>query len=84
MVDVATFKPNTVYVTYIAASPEKVWQALTDPAFTRQYFGGFSIDVEPKTGGAFYLRYPDGKVHMSGRGGDQSSTRPDMCTPPSG
>jgi uncharacterized protein YndB with AHSA1/START domain len=28
------FKPKTVYVTYIAAIPEKVWQALTSPEFT--------------------------------------------------
>ena len=28
-------KPNFVYVTYIRTSPEKLWQALTDGAFTR-------------------------------------------------
>ena len=61
------FKPKTVYVTYIASTPEKVWQALTDPAFTRQYFFGFSIEVEPREGGAFILRMPDGSVHMTGR-----------------
>jgi hypothetical protein len=37
------FVPNTVYVTYIASTPEKVWQALTDPEFTKGYFGGFEI-----------------------------------------
>lgn len=26
-----------VYVTYIATTPEQLWQALTDGAFTRQY-----------------------------------------------
>ena len=66
-VDTSKFKPKTVYVAYIAATPEQVWQALTDPAFTKQYFFGFAIDVELRTGGAFYLRYPDGRVHMSGR-----------------
>ena len=40
MIDMAAFKPKTVYVTYIAATPDKVWQALTDPAFTAQYFFG--------------------------------------------
>jgi uncharacterized protein YndB with AHSA1/START domain len=65
--DTAKFKPNTVYVTYIAATPEKVWQALTDPAFTRQYFGGLAVDVEPRAGGAFFLRYPDGRAHIAGR-----------------
>jgi uncharacterized protein YndB with AHSA1/START domain len=66
MVDISRFKPKTVYVTYIAATPEKVWQALTDPAFTQQYFGGFRADAEPKAGGHFRLLYPDGRVHISG------------------
>jgi uncharacterized protein YndB with AHSA1/START domain/DNA-binding transcriptional ArsR family regulator len=28
-----------VYTTYIATTPERVWEALTDPAFTRRYWG---------------------------------------------
>ena len=28
MIDTAKFTPKTVYVTYIGAPPEKVWQAL--------------------------------------------------------
>ena len=66
MIDAAKFKPKTVYVIYIASTPEKVWQALTDPAFTRQYFFGFAVDVEPKVGGAFRLLTPDGRVHVRG------------------
>ena len=61
------FVPNTVYVTYIASTPEKVWEALTGAEFTRQYFFGHSIEVEAKVGGNFILRAPDGSVHMSGR-----------------
>jgi uncharacterized protein YndB with AHSA1/START domain len=75
MIDVARFKPKTVYVTYIAAPPEKVWVALTDPAFSRQYFFGFAVDVEPGTGGKFLLRYPDGRIHISGRVADWSPRR---------
>jgi uncharacterized protein YndB with AHSA1/START domain len=66
MIDPAKFKPKTVYVIYIAATPETVWRALSDPAFTRQYFFGFAVDVEPRAGGAFLLRYPDGRVHVRG------------------
>jgi uncharacterized protein YndB with AHSA1/START domain len=66
MVDVSKFKPKTVYVTYIDAALEKVWQALIDPAFTKQYFFGFAIDVEPKEGGAFRLLAADGSTHVSG------------------
>jgi uncharacterized protein YndB with AHSA1/START domain/DNA-binding transcriptional ArsR family regulator len=32
-------KPEFVYVTYIKTTPERLWQALTDPAFTRRYWG---------------------------------------------
>jgi len=67
MIDISKFKPNTVYVTYIASTPEKVWEALTSPEFTKQYFIGLEIDVEPKTGGDFFLRRPDGTVHVSGK-----------------
>jgi uncharacterized protein YndB with AHSA1/START domain/DNA-binding transcriptional ArsR family regulator len=28
-----------VYTTYIKTTPERLWQALTDPAFTRRYWG---------------------------------------------
>src|SRR5512136_3094196 len=31
-------KPQFVYVTYIATSPEKVWNALVDPATTAKYW----------------------------------------------
>lgn len=80
MTDVSKFKPKTVYLTYIAATPERVWQALTDPAFTRQYFFGFAIDVEPKTGGVFRMLYPDGRVHMSGEVIDWLPPRRFACT----
>ncbi len=33
-------KPEFVYVSYIQSSPEKLWQALTDPVFTDRYWGG--------------------------------------------
>jgi uncharacterized protein YndB with AHSA1/START domain len=32
-------KPEFVYTTYINTTPERLWQALTDPAFTRRYWG---------------------------------------------
>ena len=61
-------------------SPEKVWQALTDPALSRQYFFGFAVDVEPKAGGAFFLRYPDGRVHVSGKVAAWEPPRRFACT----
>jgi uncharacterized protein YndB with AHSA1/START domain len=32
-------KPQFVYVTYIATTPEKLWKALLDGEITRQYWG---------------------------------------------
>jgi uncharacterized protein YndB with AHSA1/START domain len=36
-------EPKFVYVTYIATTPEKLWQALTDGAFTERYWFGTRI-----------------------------------------
>jgi uncharacterized protein YndB with AHSA1/START domain len=66
MIDGGRFTPKTVYVTYIAATPERVWEALTDPDFTRQYFFGRTIEIEPRDGGRFILRMPDGRVDVKG------------------
>lgn len=32
-------RPAFVYTIYIRTTPEQLWQALTDPAFTRRYWG---------------------------------------------
>jgi uncharacterized protein YndB with AHSA1/START domain/DNA-binding transcriptional ArsR family regulator len=38
-------KPEFVYTTYIKTTPEQLWQALTDPAFTSRYWGAtFTTD----------------------------------------
>jgi len=31
-------KPEFVYATYISTTPERLWQALTEPAFTKRYW----------------------------------------------
>lgn len=80
MISVSEFEPKTVYVTYIAASPERVWQALTDPVFTRLFFFGFSIAVEPRTGGSFRLLYPDRRTHIRGEVVEWSPPRRFACT----
>ena len=64
--NIDNFKPATVYTIYIACTPEKVWEALTMAEFSRKYFFGFAVEVEPKVGGSFIVRTPDGSVHISG------------------
>ncbi len=60
------FRPLTVYTIYIAATPEKVWEALTQAEFTRKYFSGFAVEIDLRIGGAFIVRAPDGTLHISG------------------
>ena len=41
-------KPSFVYTTYIRTTPEKLWQALTEPAFTERYWSiSFETDWKP-------------------------------------
>lgn len=60
------FRPLTVYTIYIVSTPEKVWEALTSAEFSKQYFFGNAVEVEPRLGGAFIVRTPDGAPHISG------------------
>jgi len=64
--NISEFKPAIVYTIYIAATPERVWQALTSAEFSRQYFSGLAVELEAKVGGTFVMRAPDGSSHISG------------------
>jgi uncharacterized protein YndB with AHSA1/START domain len=55
-----------VYVTYIRTTPAKLWQALIDPEFTRQYWAETWQDSEWKPGASWKLMIPDGRVGDSG------------------
>jgi uncharacterized protein YndB with AHSA1/START domain len=39
-------KPELVYVTEIRTTPERLWQALTDPEFTQRYWYGTRIESD--------------------------------------
>jgi uncharacterized protein YndB with AHSA1/START domain/DNA-binding transcriptional ArsR family regulator len=46
--DTTMDKPSFVYTTYIQSTPERLWEALTDPAFTERYWGAtFDTDWKP-------------------------------------
>jgi uncharacterized protein YndB with AHSA1/START domain len=61
------FVPKTSYVIHIVSTPEKVWEALTSTEFTTRFFFGRSVEIEPKVGGSFILRMPDGRFDIKGR-----------------
>ncbi|WP_148598975.1 SRPBCC family protein [Aquisphaera giovannonii] len=55
-----------VYVTYIRTTPEKLWQALREPEFTREYWGGTRQESEWKPGASWRILLPDGRVADTG------------------
>jgi uncharacterized protein YndB with AHSA1/START domain len=59
-------KPATVYVTYIASTREKVWQALTDTEFNRQYWIGGSVMSDWLVGSTVQYLREDGAVGWQG------------------
>ena len=55
-----------VYVTYIRTTPEKLWQALIAPEFTRQYWAGTWQESEWQPGTAWKIMIPDGRIADGG------------------
>lgn len=62
-VEAATFMtaPRHVYEIYIQAPPERVWQAITDPELTRQYYYGTGVYSDWKPGSPFRYTGEDGE-----------------------
>jgi uncharacterized protein YndB with AHSA1/START domain len=56
-----------IYVTYIRTTPEKLWQALIDPEFTRQYWAGTYQVSDWVVGADWKIMIPDGRVGDSGK-----------------
>ena len=55
-------KPQFVYVTYIATTPEKVWEALTNPDISEKYWFGYRVQADGKTGGRMTAHNPKGTL----------------------
>jgi uncharacterized protein YndB with AHSA1/START domain len=56
-----------VYQTVINATPERVWQALTTPEFTRSYWFGRKVESTWELGADVTITTPEGVVEMRGR-----------------
>lgn len=55
-------KDRYVYVTYIRTTPEKLWDALRKPEFTRQYWFGITHESSWEKGASWKMVFPDGRV----------------------
>jgi uncharacterized protein YndB with AHSA1/START domain/DNA-binding transcriptional ArsR family regulator len=59
-------KPDFVFSTYIRTTPDKLWDALTNPEMTRQYYYGGRVQADLRVGGRFYYLDPRGEVNLDG------------------
>jgi uncharacterized protein YndB with AHSA1/START domain len=59
-------KSSFVYVIYIRTTPDKLWRALTEPEFTKQFWAGTWQDCDWKVGSPWKIMIPDGRVADSG------------------
>lgn len=59
-------KPEFVYMTVIAAPPERVWQGLTTAEFTRQYWHATRIRSDFTPGSTIEFLNPDDSVGVAG------------------
>ena len=55
-----------VYVTFIRTTPEKLWRALTEPEFTRQFWMNTTQESEWKPGASWRIVKPNGDSADSG------------------
>ncbi len=56
-----------VYVTYIRTTQEKLWEALTSEAFTREYWWGTFLQSDWKKGSRWAMKFADGRSNVTGR-----------------
>jgi len=59
-------KSTYVYVSYIRTTPEKLWKALTDAQFIKQYWFGMRCESDWSPGSAWRLVAEDGQVWDAG------------------
>lgn len=59
-------EPIHIYRTYIRGRLPEVWEAITNPDLTEQYFYGTRVDSEWTVGSEMTYTYPDGRVASTG------------------
>lgn len=67
-------KPKLVYETFIRTTPKKLWEAITNPEFTRQYWGEMANVSDWKKDSTWEHRNSENEVWITGKVLE--------CTPP--
>jgi uncharacterized protein YndB with AHSA1/START domain len=59
-------KPDFVVSTYIRTTPDRLWEALTNPEITRQFYYGGRVQAQLEVGGRFDYLDPKGEINLRG------------------
>ncbi len=59
--------PKHVYEVYIRTTPAKLWEAITRPEMTRQYFYGTEVESDWKVGSSIRHLGADGRINLDGQ-----------------
>jgi uncharacterized protein YndB with AHSA1/START domain/DNA-binding transcriptional ArsR family regulator len=59
-------RPRHVFQVYIRTTPERLWQAITDPAFTERYFFQTRVETTWERGGQLKYWMHDGGLAVEG------------------
>jgi uncharacterized protein YndB with AHSA1/START domain len=62
----ANNRSSFVYAMFIRTTPEKLWAALTEPEFIKQYWFNMKIESAWTKGSPWTMTFPDGRVGDSG------------------
>jgi uncharacterized protein YndB with AHSA1/START domain len=57
---------KSVYEVYIHATPERIWEAITSPELTAQYYYGTAAHSDWRPGSHLEYLYPDGRLAADG------------------
>jgi uncharacterized protein YndB with AHSA1/START domain len=60
MTTAPTATTTQVYQVFIRSTPEKIWDAITKPEFTSQYFHGSRVETTAEAGAPMRYYAPDG------------------------
>ncbi len=60
-------KSTFVYVSYIRTTPQRLWSALTDPEFMKQYWFGMHCESQWKAGAPWELVSGSGEIFDAGQ-----------------
>ena len=69
-----------LYVTYIRAPAQKIWDALTDPVQNRKFWGGYHQETSWEAGADYSIVDADGINPWDVGQGGRQSTRRGACT----